>query len=57
MDEPGRNVRHRAFEDDKVKFGIEPLDARYGPGFGVTFRRMRRPPATSIAEFETNTGK
>jgi hypothetical protein len=44
--------------DDKGKIsGAGPLETRYGPGSGAMFRRMRRPPATSIAEFETNTGK
>jgi hypothetical protein len=32
-------------------------DAGYESASGGIFRRIRRPPATSIAEFETNTGK
>jgi hypothetical protein len=44
-------------DDEEKIIGTGSLDTRYGPGSGVIFRRIRRPPAASIAEFEINTGK
>ena len=50
--------RHRFHETlSENDPGCGPLEARYAPDRRALFLRMRKPPATSIAEFETNTGK